>query len=141
MSNVLISNKIVSQAKWSYSKDVLVFLLQKDKNAVFFCSVRLISMATKCLCSLGVFGMGVQTCPPKNKLILCYSAVSFLHNICFSFFMIIPSLINVAAEYKYLLMFFCAKLFWLQWLLHSCIKVKYGQHTITHKYDTEISTQ
>lgn len=68
-------------------------------------------MATKCLCSLGVFGMGVQTCPPKNKLILCYSAVSFLHNICFSFFMIIPSLINVAAEYKYLLMFFCAKLF------------------------------
>lgn len=25
--------------------------------------------------------------------------------------MIIPSLINVAAEYKYLLMFFCAKLF------------------------------
>lgn len=63
-------------------------------------------MATKCLCSLGVFGMGVQHVPQKIYLfcvtVQCLSCIIFA----FLFLMVIPSLIKVAAEYIYLITFF-----------------------------------
>ncbi len=93
-------------------------------------------------CAHCVFLEWVATCPPKNKLILCYSAMSFLRNICFSFceWLFLLSLVILLLIIYIFIKVFCANnLFWLQWLLHSIhvLRSNMGsKHTIKHKYDT-----
>lgn len=157
LSNVLISNSIllfkqsdlVQRMSWYFYCKKTKTLFSFAAWDSFLWPQTLFNFFIFFFVLIVCFWDGGPTCPPKKKLILCYSAMSFLYNTCFSFFEWLFSFIsNVAAEYIYLLKFFCANnLFWLQWLLHSCIKVKYrdGPHCRTQDntqiWHSEISTQ